>query len=194
MRNKKSINARSWSTATDSPGASTVKAPSSAAVLGTYLSFMPVNEGVAPDPVEMANVSVGSLFKGPRGSFKILRVSSPVLVRVVVSLRFSTELTVEGPNTHISTVFGKYFRANIPVTFRERDCDAETRATSEAREMSVPRRDWENMLGGDFNESAQYKSTCIYTQTNAAKGAWTNIGSLKNQRDTQGMIRVQRDS
>lgn len=141
------MDAQSCSIETDSPGARTVKSPTSTAVVGTYLTLTPVKEGWAPVTSVIANVSVGSLFKGPRGSFKILSVSSPVLVSVVDIFRFSTVLTEAGPVLAFSIASSmKAEKNHLPAIVRDSDCDADTIATSDARERNVPVRDWENMM------------------------------------------------
>lgn len=82
-----------------------VYAPIVAAVLGTYLTLIPVKEGLAPVPSVMAKVSVGSFDSGPRGSLRTLIVSSPVLVIVATTLRLSTVLTCSGPRINVILVF-----------------------------------------------------------------------------------------
>ena len=62
-----------------------------------YLALMPVNCGTAPAELLMAKVFAGSVLSAELGSLKSLSVSSPVFVIVVVTLRFSTSVTSEGP-------------------------------------------------------------------------------------------------
>ena len=83
----------------DWPGARMVRAspPAAIAADGTYLALIPENAGLRPLASVMANVLAGSFDRGLRGSFKIFRVSVPVLVTVAVTLRFSTLVTASGP-------------------------------------------------------------------------------------------------
>lgn len=86
----------------DWPGVSTVNAsslPTATALAGTYLTLIPVKDGTAPAASLIANVSAGSLFNGPLGSFSSFKVSSPVFVTVVTTLRFWTPSTESGPET-----------------------------------------------------------------------------------------------
>src|SRR6266436_5154658 len=64
---------------------------------GTYLTWMPTKSGSSAASFWMANVSVGIVSNGPRGSLSNLSASSPVLVIVTTTLRFWTPLTVSGP-------------------------------------------------------------------------------------------------
>ncbi len=76
----------------------TVKALFAAATAGTYFTLIPVKEGVAPvASLVILKVSAGNFDRGLRGSLSNLTVSSPVFVRVAVTLRFSTVLTDAGP-------------------------------------------------------------------------------------------------
>ena len=87
---------------TDSPGLRTVKIEGSvifAALLGEYLTFTPVKAGLAPSLVVIAKVLVAKVCRALRGSLRSLRVSSPVLMRVVITLKFSTSFIVSGPET-----------------------------------------------------------------------------------------------
>ena len=87
---------------TDSPGLRTVKIEGFvifAALLGEYLTFTPVKAGLAPPSVVIAKELVAKVCKALRGSLRSLRVSSPVLTRVVITLKFSTSLTASGPET-----------------------------------------------------------------------------------------------
>ena len=87
---------------TDSPGLMTVKIEGSvflAALPGEYLTFTPVKTGLAPSLVVIAKVLVAKVCKALRGSLRSLRVSSPVLTRVVITLKFSTSFTASGPET-----------------------------------------------------------------------------------------------
>ena len=73
-----------------------VKAPALMAADRPYFALMPVNVGVLPLASLMAKVSAGSFESGLRGSFRIFRVSVPVLVTVTMTLKFSTLATVSG--------------------------------------------------------------------------------------------------
>ena len=93
---------QSWVTDTDWPGARTVKTDGSvifAALSSEYLTLTPVKSGLAPSPVVMANVLAGRVCRAPRGSLRSLRVSSPVLVSVATTLKFSTPSTASAPVT-----------------------------------------------------------------------------------------------
>ena len=69
-----------------------------AATSGTYFTLAPVKVALVPvASLVILKVSAGNLDRGLRGSLRSLRVSSPVLVRVAVTLRFSTVLTDSGP-------------------------------------------------------------------------------------------------
>ena len=81
----------------EAPGAKVVKAPASAATLGTYLALIPVKAAPAPWELVMEKVFAGSFDRGLLGSFNSLTVSSPVFVMVAVTLRSSTVLTDSGP-------------------------------------------------------------------------------------------------
>lgn len=94
------INSQSCVTFTDSPGAKIVKdsgLPPPIIALGAYFSRTPVNVGLVPLTLLMVNVLVGVLDNGPRGSLRILIVSSPILRKVVITLRLSTPLTLSSP-------------------------------------------------------------------------------------------------
>ena len=54
----------------------------------------PLNDGPEPVESEMMKVSSGNVSKTPRGSFRSLRVPSPVFVMVVVTFRFSNPSTL----------------------------------------------------------------------------------------------------
>ena len=63
-----------------------------------------MNNGLAPAWLVMVKVSVGKVSKTPRGVFRSLRVSSPVLMTVVVTsklphLRLTSRLGVESLTT-----------------------------------------------------------------------------------------------
>lgn len=76
-----------------------------AATSGTYFTLAPVKVGFAPvASLVILKVSAGSFDRGLRGSLRSLRVSSPVFVRVAVTLRFSTVLTDSGPKRAIRDV------------------------------------------------------------------------------------------
>lgn len=74
-----------------------VKAPTATAVLGTYLSLIPVKAGLAPEASVIEKVSVGRVERGPRGSLRIFKISSPVLVTVATTFKLSTPSTAAGP-------------------------------------------------------------------------------------------------
>lgn len=78
----------------------TASFPAVAATWGTYFALIPVNFGEAPLVSEMMNVLAGSFESGPSGSLRIFKVSSPVLVTVATTLRFSTVFTASGPKGH----------------------------------------------------------------------------------------------
>ena len=89
--------AQSWGTVMEAPGAKVVKAPASAATLGTYLTLMPLKAATRPSELVIENVSAGSFDRGLFGSFKILRVSSPTLVMTVLTLKLSMFSTEAAP-------------------------------------------------------------------------------------------------
>ena len=100
-----------------------------AALLREYLTLTPVKSGLAPSPVVMAKVLVGKECRALRGSLRSLSVSSPVLVMVVTTFKFSTPSTAAGP-----------------VTSSDRPGAAETAVAATARAINEDRRELENML------------------------------------------------
>ena len=70
-----------------------------AASMREYLTLTPVKSGLEPSSVVMSKVLVGRTCSAPRGSLRSLRVSSPMLVRVVTTFKFSTPSTAVGPVT-----------------------------------------------------------------------------------------------
>ena len=101
-RQRQYRNLRSCVSDRDWRGASTVKAEGSvdfAASMREYLTLTPVKSGLEPSSVVMSKVLVGRTCSAPRGSLRSLRVSSPMLVRVVTTFKFSTPSTAVGPVT-----------------------------------------------------------------------------------------------
>ena len=120
-------------TDTLAPGSRTVNADATvdlAARLGEYFTLTPVKLGLAPLSVVMLKVLAGRVLRTVRGSLRSLRVSSPVLVTVATTFKFSTPSTAAGP-----------------VTLRDRPGAAETEAAvaMATRAMRVARREVENM-------------------------------------------------
>ena len=121
---------RSWATDTDWPGASTMKSEESFifAALSKYSTPTPVKVGLEPSLAVMTNALVERVCRALRGSLRSLRVSSPVLVSVATTLKFST------PST-----------ASAPVTLSERPGAAATMEAVAARVRRAARRVVENM-------------------------------------------------
>ena len=136
---------RSCSIATDWPGSRIVYASRAAAVLGTYFSLIPVNEGWAPLASVIINVSVGSLFNGPRGSLRTFRVSPPVLVIVATIWRCSIESTACAPEEKMNIRFIDE-TGNLPLSLMESDRVAEAEATRAVRATKAARTDFEDMF------------------------------------------------
>ena len=125
---------RSWVNETDVPGAMTVAAQGSADVaasVGEYLTLKPMKSGLAPLSLVMMNASVGRVSRMLLGSLRSLTVSSPVLVRVVTTFRFSTLSTVAGP---------------VTLTDRPGVAATEAAAAMATRATRVARREVENMV------------------------------------------------
>ena len=59
----------------------------------SLLALAPLNEGRDPVPLVMLKVFSGKGLKTPRGSLRSLRVSSPVLVTVAVTFKYSNPST-----------------------------------------------------------------------------------------------------
>ena len=102
-----------------------------AASLREYLTLTPVKLGLVPSSVVIAKVFAGRECKALRGSLRSLRVSSPVLVRVVTTFRFSTPSTASGPET-----------------LSERPGVADTATAEAARASRAARRELENIAHG----------------------------------------------
>ena len=60
---------------------------------GEWPTLAPLNNGPEPAGSVIVKVFSGKVFKTPRGSLRSLRDSSPVLVTVVMTFRFSSPLT-----------------------------------------------------------------------------------------------------
>lgn len=67
-----------------------------AATSGTYLAVAPVKAGRWLFASVMEKTSVGRVLKGLRGSFKSVKGSSPVLVIIASTLKFSMSVTTSG--------------------------------------------------------------------------------------------------
>ena len=67
------------------------------AIAGSYLTLAPLKDGCVPEGFAIVNFSAGKSLIALLGSFKILSVSSPVFVTVVVNLRSPVRFTVVGP-------------------------------------------------------------------------------------------------
>ena len=93
------------------------------------MSLTPAKLGLEPSAAVMVNVSAGIVFKTLLGSLRSLRVSSPVLVSVVTTFKFSTPFTTFGP-----------------VTWRESPGAAKTADAVAARTKRAARRDVQNMV------------------------------------------------
>ena len=116
----------------DWPGARIVKAEGSvnfAALLREYLTLTLVKAGLALSLVVMAKVLVGKECRVPWGSLMSLSVSSPVLVMVVTTFKFSMPLTAAGP-----------------VMLSDRPGAAETVVVATARAINEDQRELKNML------------------------------------------------
>ena len=69
-----------------------------AATPGAYLTLTPVKIGAASDsPLVILNVSAGIVDRGLDGSFSSFKISLPVFVTTVVTLRSWTVSTDSGP-------------------------------------------------------------------------------------------------
>jgi len=69
-----------------------------AAASGTYFALIPVKTGVASeDPPMILNVSAGIVDRQLDGALSNFKVSLPVLVTLMISLRAWTVLTDSGP-------------------------------------------------------------------------------------------------
>jgi len=93
-------------------------------------TLAPWNDGREPTGLAMLKVFSGKVFKTPRGSLRSFRVTSPVLVTVVVTFRFSNPLTLT---------------SDVEV-LRVRLREAETEAAEAMRAMREARREEENIV------------------------------------------------
>ena len=100
-----------------------------AALPREYLTLTSVKLGLAPSSVVTAKVLVGKECRALWGSLRSLGVSSPVLVMVVTTFRFSTLLAVVGL-----------------VMLSARLGAAKTAVAATARATNEDRRELENML------------------------------------------------
>lgn len=99
-------------------------------------TLAPLNRGLAPLAPATLKVSASNVFKAERGSFKSLRVSSPVFVIVAWTERLSTSTMLEGAATRASaSEVDSHLDSDEPDTFSDTEgaaltARAETKAAA----------------------------------------------------------------
>jgi len=91
-----------------------------AAIPGTYLTLTPVKIGAASDnPLVILNVLAGIVDRGLDGSFSSFKISLPVFVTTVVTLRSWTVSTDSGPAQLVNRDLRMFLNWSLPVTLSD---------------------------------------------------------------------------